>query len=160
MIVQLLKSSPQLHILLVGSRLEDLILELQNFMKECNGTIDICLYENEPNDELKTIANKIFQPKDYDSFCNAISREYEYIIVHDVLHKHHNPIKLLKTLYRSLENSAQIIILQKHNPKDARDTQELLEKCEFRAANTISHIYQDYYDAIIARKLHMWGNGL
>jgi len=159
MITKLLKSSPQINILIVGRNISNVVLELKDFLHQCNGTLDICLYEDDANIKQDTPINKIFYPKDYDSFCNNTSREYEYAIVHDMLDIHSNPAKLLKNLYRSLENSAQIIILQKHNLKKSSQTQELLEDCEFRAANTITSIYQDY-DAIIAKKLHMWGNGL
>jgi hypothetical protein len=35
----------------------------------------------------------------------------------------------------------------------------MLEKSEFRAANTICDLIVGY-DVIVAKKMHMWGNGL
>jgi hypothetical protein len=35
----------------------------------------------------------------------------------------------------------------------------MLDKSEFRAANTISDLIAGY-DVIVAKKMHMWGNGL
>jgi hypothetical protein len=41
---------------------------------------------------------------------------------------------------------------------DIESTKELLEKFEFRAPNEIDVI--DEYDLVMAKKMHMWGNGL
>jgi hypothetical protein len=39
------------------------------------------------------------------------------------------------------------------------EVEELLDKSEFRAANTIVDLI-DGYEVIVAKKMHMWGNGL
>ena len=156
MITELFKTSPQMKILLVGTHIDELSTTLNKFIKQHNGIMDICLFSNTQTDKIEY---KTFYPKDHDSFCSSTSRDYEYIIVYDMLHMHNSPTKFIKNLYRALENSAEIIILQAHNLHEAKKTQDLLEYCEFRAANTIHQIYKNF-DAVIAKKLHMWGNGL
>ncbi|MGE4473477.1 MAG: hypothetical protein AB7D20_11805, partial [Sulfuricurvum sp.] len=60
---------------------------------------------------------------------------------------------------RSLENSAEVIIIQSNGAIETSEIEALLEKAEFRAANTISDLIAGY-DVIVAKKMHMWGNGL
>jgi hypothetical protein len=58
-----------------------------------------------------------------------------------------------------LENSAEVIIIQKCGAIEPSDIEAMLEKAEFRAANTISDLIVGH-DVIVAKKMHMWGNGL
>jgi hypothetical protein len=95
--------------------------------------------------------------KDYDSFPRFTPRDYEYVILKDTLSIHSNPIKLLQGIYRSMENSAEIIVLQ--TSELLFDTEAMLEECEFRSANKIYGILENY-DGVVAKKMHMWGNGL
>ena len=65
---------------------------------------------------------------------------------------------ILKLSYLTLANTANVIILEKKGILDLEAIKTLLEEMEFRAANEIDII--DGYDLIMAKKMHMWGNGL
>ena len=65
---------------------------------------------------------------------------------------------LLRIAYTTLANAADVIIMEKKGIMDVEATKELLEKFEFRAPNAIDLL--DEYELVMAKKMHMWGNGL
>lgn len=148
MILDILRPSPQMKILLIGSGLNELVELFGNFISPHNGVMDIYSYDGSLYSN-STICKQLFV-KDYPP---SSSREYEYIIAKDIP----TDVKLLKLLYRSMENSAEIIVLQKCDL--GINVEEILESCEFKTPNTIYGIYKDL-EITVAKKLHMWGNGL
>lgn len=88
----------------------------------------------------------------------ATAREYEYIILSDILSFCPNRDKILKLMYKALENSANIIILEKKSNNNLDEVKQLLDKSNFVAINNID-LFEDY-NLITAKKLHMWGSGL
>lgn len=83
------------------------------------------------------------------------SREFEAVVIDRVMHRHPEPLKLLKQAYRSLENSGILIIID----SDKTDAViALLEACDYRTPNIID-LSSDCH-VVVAKKLHMWGNGL
>ena len=85
-------------------------------------------------------------------------RNYEYAILMNSLNICENQEKFLEVVYHSLENSAQIILIQKKDTMSISKMSELLDITNFRAINDID-IFEDYY-LVTAKKLHMWGAGL
>ena len=81
------------------------------------------------------------------------------MIVQDVLHLHEMPLKFLQLIYRTLLNATEIIIIQKNGSMSIGEIESLLDQAEFRATNTIMDLI-DGYEVIVAKKMHMWGNGL
>jgi hypothetical protein len=148
MILDILRPSPQMKILLIGSGLNELVELFGDFISPHNGVMDIYSY-----DESIFTHNSISKCTTITNYPPFGSREYEYVIAKDIP----TDIKLLKLLYRSMENSAEIIMLHKSNHD--LNIEELLESCEFRTPNTIYGIYKDL-EITVAKKLHMWGNGL
>lgn len=94
-----------------------------------------------------------------DAKLNGVAREYEYIILSDILSHCPHKDKILSMMYKALENSANIIILEKkaHNNED--EIRTLLDKTSFVAINNIDDLFEEYH-CFTAKKLHMWGNGL
>ena len=86
------------------------------------------------------------------------AREYEYIVLSDVIFYCLNKDKILKSLYKALENSANIIILEKKENKNLDEIKRLLDESSFVAINNIELF--DEYNLITAKKLHMWDAGL
>lgn len=86
-------------------------------------------------------------------------RDYAAVIVQDVLHLHEVPLKFLQLIYRTMLNATEIIIVQKNGSMSIPEVEELLDKAEFRAANSIMDLI-DGYEVIVAKKMHMWGAGL
>lgn len=158
-IAELLHPSPQMKIMAATSHADRLIEELCLFLEPHNGTMDISLYPGEHADFTFAQIGKIDVLKDYSSPLRHSTRDYEAVIVHDILHLHEMPFKLLQLIYRSMENSAEIIILQSKGTAVAQDIETLLEDAEFRSPNTIDDLVEGN-DVIVAKKMHMWGNGL
>ena len=88
----------------------------------------------------------------------ATAREFEYIVLSDILSHCEDKNKVLKIMYKALENSANIIILEKISHNNVDEIKELLDKTSFVAINHID-LFEDYV-IITAKKLHMWGSGL
>ncbi|WP_428746143.1 hypothetical protein [Sulfurimonas sp.] len=88
----------------------------------------------------------------------ALPRDHDVLIFKDILSKHTKPKQLLKIAYTTLANAAHIVIMEKKGVMDIPETLELLEEYEFRSANSIEVL--EGYDLIMAKKVHMWGNGL
>ncbi len=89
---------------------------------------------------------------------SGTAREFEYIILSDILSHCPNKDKIMKMMYKALENSANIIILEKISHQNVDEIKSLLDQCSFVAINHIDLF--DEYVIITAKKLHMWGNGL
>jgi predicted nicotinamide N-methyase len=80
------------------------------------------------------------------------------VIIRDVLHQHTMSQRVLKAIYTTLANTGDIIIITKKGMVDVEEQKRMLEENEFRAPNTIDIL--EGYDLVMAKKMHMWGNGL
>ena len=117
------------------------------------------------NPTIEDIASSLEGKVEYKEFIDENSarlrtsaREYEYIILSDILLYCPNKDKILKLMYRALENSANLIILEKKTNENLEEIKELLDKTSFVAINNIE-LFEEY-NLITAKKMHMWGNGL
>jgi ubiquinone/menaquinone biosynthesis C-methylase UbiE len=104
-----------------------------------------------------TIINKHLQNLDCDSF-RLKSREFEFIILSDLFENCSNKQKLLQSCYHALENGAFIIIIEQKTKNNIENILELLDQTQYRVPNPISIF--EHHNVIMAKKLHMWGNGL
>ncbi len=155
----LFQTSPQMKILVATSHSDLLIEEICTYLEPFNATVDLSLYPGEHTEHASAVIGKVDTIKDFSSPIRAATRDYETIILQDILHLHSLPLKLLQLVYRSLENSAEVIIVEQCGAMETSEVEAMLEKSEFRAANTISDLIAGY-DVIVAKKMHMWGNGL
>lgn len=159
MITQLLHPTPHTKIMVATSHLDGMVEELSSFLSPYEGLIDVSLFPGEHLEFSSPCIHKIHAIKDYKSPAFGIPRDYAAVIVQDVLHLHESPLKFLQLIYRTLLNATEIIIVQKNGSMSISEIEELLEKSEFRATNTIMDLI-DGYEVIVAKKMHMWGNGL
>jgi len=132
---------PNLAVLHINNGVNFLNPVIEDIVKQSNGKLDFKNFIDENSLKLR-----------------VAPREYEYIILGDILDSCENKIKLLKMYYTALENSANIIILVKKSSNNVEEIKSLLEKTNFRAANDID-IFENYM-MVTAKKMHMWGNGL
>ena len=88
----------------------------------------------------------------------ATAREFEYIVLGDILSFCKNQETILKLMYKALENSGNIIILEKISNDNRYELLELLENVGFQAPNCIE-LFDDIY-IFTAKKMHHWDNGL
>jgi ubiquinone/menaquinone biosynthesis C-methylase UbiE len=88
----------------------------------------------------------------------ATAREFEYVILSDILSYCKNQEEILKLMYKALENSGNIIILEKISNDNRYEILDLLENIGFQAPNCID-LFDDVY-IFTAKKMHHWDNGL
>ena len=88
----------------------------------------------------------------------ATAREFEYIVLGDILSFCKNQETILKLMYKALENSGNIIILEKISNDNRYELLDLLENIGFQAPNCIE-LFDEHY-IFTAKKMHHWDNGL
>ena len=88
----------------------------------------------------------------------ATAREFEYVVLGDILSFCKNQETILKLMYKALENSGNIIILEKISNDNKYELLDLLENVGFQAPNCIE-LFDDVY-IFTAKKMHHWDNGL
>jgi len=135
---------PGNHYLEISTSKDEITTFLEELMNKVDGELKLVLYNDE---NLK-----------FDQAFRAIPRNHDNVILKDVFSKHKNQDMLIKLSYLTLANTANIIIIEKKGLLDIQALKTKLELAEFRSANEIDVIYG--YDLVIAKKMHMWGNGL
>ncbi len=141
---QLFTPLPGNHYLEVCTKEDEVTKFLSSIMNKVDGELSVILYDE---DNLK-----------FSEPFRARPREHDTVIFKDVFSKHENKKMILKLSYLTLANAANVIILEKKGNLDLEETKSLLQEMEFRSANEIDII--EGYDLVVAKKMHMWGNGL
>ena len=88
----------------------------------------------------------------------ALPRDNDIVIIRDIFQRHTQIERIIRSIYTTLANTGDIIIVTKNEEADVTAQMALLDKLEFRAPNTIDIL--DGYTIVMAKKMHMWGNGL
>ena len=88
----------------------------------------------------------------------ATAREYEYVVLGNILSYCNDQEMILKLMYKAIENSGNIIILEKISNDNKYEILDLLENIGFQAPNCIE-LFDDIY-IFTAKKMHHWDNGL
>lgn len=141
---QLFNPLPGNHYLQVCQKEDEISVMLKELMDEVDGEFKLALY----NDNNLSFS----QP------FRARPRDNDIVVIKDVYNKHENKQMILKLAYETLANTANIIIMEKKGILDIDAMKATLEEFEFRAANEIDIV--EGYDLVMAKKMHMWGNGL
>jgi len=142
--LQLFNPLPGNHYLQITTAEDEITKALSLMLEGVDGELSLALY-NEDN-------------LDFSEPFRAPARSNDMVIFKDIFHAHKNQKMILKIAYTSLANTADIIIMEKKGIMDVEAMKEMLEEFEFRAANDIDVV--EGYDLVIAKKMHMWGNGL
>ncbi len=156
-ILELIKLSPSVKLLDVTSHADELSELLAQHLMDVGGRLDLALYPGEhiiPQYDFV----KASQSKDYKSPFRALPRDYATVFMRDILDKHAFNERILKIAYTTLLNASEIVVIQDKTSMTQEAIEELLEKLDFRAVNTIE-MFDDAY-VCVAKKMHMWGNGL
>ena len=138
---ELFTPTPNIAILHVDNSLDFLNSTLEEIRVLNEGNVKYIAFENEASARLR-----------------ATAREYEYIVLGDILSYCPNKDKILKLMYKAIENSGNIIILEKKSNNNQEEILSLLDTLGFMASNTID-LFEDYH-IFTAKKMHHWGNGL
>ncbi|MEA3228361.1 MAG: hypothetical protein U9P38_04730 [Campylobacterota bacterium] len=143
----------------ISSGTSETTIALQELLNGVDGSLDLVIYSDDKSDLKEQFPNsKVQQIDDLSKPFRAMPRSADIVILKDFFHLHKNQDMIIKTAYTALANTADIIIMEKKGIMDIEATYEMLERLEFRASNLIEVLPE--YDLIMAKKMHMWGNGL
>ncbi|MEA1955868.1 MAG: hypothetical protein U9N02_05165 [Campylobacterota bacterium] len=154
--LQLFNPYPGSHYMQVTSLPDDTTHALANLLDGI-GEFSLAFY-GDKIDETEFKNTNIKYIKNMNQPFQAMPRSNDIIILKDIFASHENQDMLLKLSYSSLANTADIIIMEKKGVMDIEAIKIMLDDYEFRAVNDIDIV--DGYDLIMAKKMHMWGNGL
>ncbi len=101
---------------------------------------------------------KIHDVPNFNTPFRSLPRDNDIVVIRDVFHQHTMKDRILKAIYTTLANTGDVIIMTKKGEATIEEHLEALDACEFRASNSID-IFKDY-NLVVAKKMHMWGNGL
>ena len=140
--------------LLVTSKIDSMAAALHDKIAEVDGSFSIALYGEGAFEGAKIeCIDSLSKP------FRALPRDNDRVIFYDIFTKHTSPKMLLQLAYRTLANAAEVIIVEPKDSLQSEEIYQLLEEMEFRAPNLIEDILAGY-DVFVAKKMHMWGNGL
>ena len=140
--------------LLVTSKIDAVAKVLHDKITKVDGNFSIALYgKGEFEDAKVEQIDSLSKP------FRALPRDNDRVIFYDIFSKHASQKMLLHLAYRTLANAAEVIIVEPKDSLQSETTYKLLEEMEFRAPNRIEDILKGY-DVFVAKKMHMWGNGL
>lgn len=128
------------------------ILHLDNSLNLIDTALEEVRSKNEGNIKYIPFVNET------SARLRATAREYEYIILGDILSYCPNRDKILKLMYKAIENSGNIIIIEKESNNNKDEILTLLDDTGFMASNTID-LFEGYH-IFTAKKMHHWDNGL
>ena len=158
---ELFNPLPGNHYLQVTSTIDATTDTFYKLMQSVGGELSIAYYNEmaETPKELESFTDaKLQHIKNFVHPFRALPRDHDMVILKDIFVKHHNPELLLTSAYKTLANTAHIVIIEKKGLIDPYKVQELLDKHEYRAPNTLDIL--EGYDIVMGKKMHMWGNGL
>ena len=128
------------------------ILHINNSLDLVDSTLEEIRAQNEGNIKYISFVDE------ESAKLKATAREFEYIVLGDILSFCKNQETILKLMYKALENSGNIIILEKISNDNRYELLDLLESGGFQAPNCIV-LFDDVY-IFTAKKMHHWDNGL
>ncbi|MDH4944412.1 hypothetical protein [Sulfurimonas sp. C5] len=138
---------------------DDTTTALGELMQKVNGELRV-VYYTEDQDSFGAL--NVEKKQQVDNFLKpfrALPRDNDVVIFQEILSQHTKPEQLVKIAYTTLANAAHIIIMEKKGNMDIEATIDMLDRFEFRSPNYIDNVVEGY-DLVMAKKLHMWGNGL
>ena len=157
--LELFNPLPGNQYLQVTTKPDETTTALSKIIKEVDGEFNLVVYdENDLDIEELYPDAKIKYIKDFSHPFRALPRTHDIVIFKDFFHLHQNQKAIIKIAYATLANTADIIIMQEKGTMDIESLKEFLTEMEFRSANEIDLL--DGYDLVMAKKMHMWGNGL
>lgn len=157
--LQLFNPLPGNHYLQVTTIPDETTDALDKILSKVDGELGLVVYDENEIDLKKDFLNtKIQHINSFEQPFRAIPRNYDIVVFKDIFNIHKNQKMILKIAYTTLANTADIIIMEKKGVMDIEAIKDLLEEFEFRASNEIDIV--DGYDLVMAKKMHMWGNGL
>ena len=158
--LQLFNPLPGNHYIQVTTHVDETTTALYELLQNTGGELRIAIYRDEDVSDIQELfpKAKVQHVKNFVQPFRGLPRDNDIVILKDIFHLHEGKDRLLKTTYTTLANTAEIIIMQEKATMNIGAMLEMLEEHEYRAANYIDVLPE--YDLVMAKKMHMWGNGL
>jgi len=157
--LELFNPLPGNHYLQITTAPDKTTEAISNLLQDVGGELSLVIYGDDTIDFTLSFPDaKIQNISNFSQPFRAIPRDNDAVIFKDIFHLHTNQKMILKIAYTTLANAANIIIMQEKGTMDIAVIKTMLEEFEFRAPNYID-VLPDY-DLVMAKKMHMWGNGL
>lgn len=160
-IVELFTPQPGYKILDITAHTDEVSRLLVQELSDVDGRLSVVQYPGEHavlnNHERTTL--QLQKVPDYSKPFRALPRDNDIVFIRDVLHRHTQPERILKAIYTTLTNATNIVIISKTGTFDTQTQLAMLEHAEFRAGNVVEDVV-DGCTVVMAKKMHMWGNGL
>jgi len=157
--LELIQPQPGFKILDVTAHADGLTQALLNHLSGFDDArLDVAMYPGE-HQKFEASETLVLQTlPHYKAPFRALPRNNDIVIIRDVLLQHEMTERILKSIYTTLANAGNIIIVMEKASAEVAYVKDLLDRFEFRAPNEIDLL--DGYAVITAKKMHMWGNGL
>ncbi len=156
--LELFHPQPGYKVLEVTTHADGLTKVLVDFMVPYEGRLALAMYPGEHQVMEASEHLKAHEVPDFNRPFRALPRDNDIVVLDDILHRHAFPERILKACYTTLANTGEVIIMAPKGEMDVERVLADLEKMEYRAGNQID-IFKDR-DLVMAKKMHMWGNGL
>lgn len=156
--LELFHPQPGYKVLEVTTHADGLTKAIFDFIVPYGGRLALSMY---PGDHKELAVSEYLKPQEVADFTRpfrALPRDNDIVVLDDILHRHTFPDRILKACYTTLANTGEVIVMAPRGEMDMGKLFEDLETSEYRAANQIDIF--EAYDLVMAKKMHMWGNGL
>ena len=159
--LELFSPQPGYKILDVTTHADALSEALLRALVPVHGRLALAQYPGEHSSvtEIDGAALQRQAVPDFTKPFRALPRDNDIVFLRDVLQYHTQPERLLRAAYTTLANAAEVIIVTRDADADPEAQLSMLEKADFRAANVIGNVVEGV-TVVMAKKMHMWGNGL
>ena len=160
-LLELFSPQPGYKILDITSHTDALSRTLMQALASVRGRFALVQYPG-AHDALASCEGVTLQQQNLPDFTKpfrALPRDNDIVFLRDVLHRHAQPERILKAVYTTLANAAEVIIVTESDRADVPAQLAMLERADFRAANVIEAVAEGV-TVVMAKKMHMWGNGL
>lgn len=157
--LELIHPQPGFKVLDITTHADELTEAVLQHLQPFSGhRVAVAMYPGDHKEFAPCEALKLQEIPNFGAPFRALPRDNDVVIIRDVLHRHTQTERILKSIYTTLANTGDIIIVTKDGDADVETQKELLEKYEFRSANSMDIL--EGYTVVTAKKMHMWGNGL
>lgn len=155
----LYRLQPGFKMLDITAHTDALTLSLWSDLQRVEGRLILAQYPGEHAAVPEDARFKVQTIADYTKPFRALPRDNDIVFLRDVLHRHTQAKRLLKAVYTTLANAAEVVIVTQQDEADVDAQLALLEACDFRAGNVIDGLIPGAR-VVVGKKMHMWGNGL
>lgn len=149
---------PGYKVLDITSHSDEISQFILNRLEEVSGRLAVVQYPGKHQEIVGEGELKLQEVTSFDMPFRALPRDNDVVVIRDVLQHHSQLDNVLSIAYRTLANAGEIIVMTQKDTPISNTIYDALDKAEFRATNTIDIF--DAYELIMAKKMHMWGNGL